>query len=191
MEGTHNESFCLPSDSFISIHFCFCKIRRKSNRSYVAIKMFEKCIQISGSFVPAYLGLSKIQSGISTGVLLRKALRLNEESPIVRLEFADWLYANSKYFNFTNRGWKVFSERFDAEISWKLFLCGKINDDVSKFTEKTIEIESQKQSQAHSCVTFISLALCDWVRKWKIWNSCWKSWRLIQKCWNFAWIDPH
>lgn len=59
--------------------------------------MFEKCIQISGSFVPAYLGLSKIQNGISSGILLKKALRLNEESFIVRLEFADWLYANSKY----------------------------------------------------------------------------------------------
>jgi hypothetical protein len=72
-------------------------IRRKTNRSYVAIKMFEKCIQISGSFVPAYLGLSKIKNGISSGVLLMKALRLNEDSTIVRLELADWLYANSKY----------------------------------------------------------------------------------------------
>jgi hypothetical protein len=60
------------------------------------MKMFEKCIEISGSFVPAYLGLSKIQSGIASGVLLMKALKLNEESPIVRLELADWLYANSK-----------------------------------------------------------------------------------------------
>lgn len=46
--------------------------------------------------MPAYLGLSKISSGISVGILFRKALRLNDESPIVRLEFADWLYANSK-----------------------------------------------------------------------------------------------
>jgi hypothetical protein len=62
--------------------------------------MFEKCIQISGSFVPAYLGLSKIQTGISSVEihrLLLKALRFNEESPIVRLELADWLYAKSKY----------------------------------------------------------------------------------------------
>lgn len=58
--------------------------------------MFEKCIEISGSFVPAYLGLSKIQSGVSSGLSLHKALKLNEESPIVRLEFADWLYAKSK-----------------------------------------------------------------------------------------------
>lgn len=70
--------------------------RRKSNRSYVAIKMFKKCIDIKESFVPAYLGLSKIQSGVSSGLLLRKALAVNEESPIVRLEFADWLYANSE-----------------------------------------------------------------------------------------------
>lgn len=59
--------------------------------------MFEKCIEISGSFVPAYLGLSKIQGGISSGISIQKALKINEESPIVRLDFADWLYTNSKY----------------------------------------------------------------------------------------------
>lgn len=59
--------------------------------------MFEKCIEISGSFVPAYLGLSKIKGGISSGILLRRALKLNEESPIVRLEYADWLYTKSEY----------------------------------------------------------------------------------------------
>lgn len=57
--------------------------------------MFEKCIEISGSFAPAYLGLSKIQSGILSGISLLKALKLNEDSPIVRLEFADWLQTNS------------------------------------------------------------------------------------------------
>lgn len=59
--------------------------------------MFEKCIEISGSFVPAYLGLSKIQVGVSSGLLLKKALELNEESTIVRLEYADWLYTKSEY----------------------------------------------------------------------------------------------
>lgn len=57
--------------------------------------MFEKCIQISGTFAPAYLSLSKIQSGISSGISLLRALKLNEDSQIVRLEFADWLQTNS------------------------------------------------------------------------------------------------
>jgi hypothetical protein len=58
--------------------------------------MFEKCIRFDENFVPAYLGLSKIQSGsVSSGVLLRKALQMNRESSIVRLEYADWLYAKS------------------------------------------------------------------------------------------------
>lgn len=74
--------------------------RRKSNRSYVAIKMFEKCIRFDENFVPAYLGLSKIQNGISSGVLLQKALQMNAESSIVRLEFADWLYAKCMNIQF-------------------------------------------------------------------------------------------
>jgi hypothetical protein len=57
--------------------------------------MFEKCIRFDVNFVPAYLGLSKIKSGISSGVLLQKALQMNGESSIVRLEYADWLYAKS------------------------------------------------------------------------------------------------
>lgn len=62
--------------------------------------MFEKCIRFDENFVPAYLGLSKIQSGISSGVLLRKALQMNGESSIVRLEYADWLYAKSMNIQF-------------------------------------------------------------------------------------------
>lgn len=77
---------------------------RKSNRSYVAIKMFEKCIRFDGNFVPAYLGLSKIKKGISSGVLLRKALQMNGESSIVRLEYADWLYAKSMNIQCGNCG---------------------------------------------------------------------------------------
>lgn len=57
--------------------------------------MFEKCLQLQESFVPAYLGISKIQNGISSGFLLQKALMINEESLIVRLEYADWLLRNS------------------------------------------------------------------------------------------------
>lgn len=59
--------------------------------------MFKKCIIYDENFIPAYIGLSKIQKGISSGILLRKALQRNSENSIVRLEYADWLYANSKF----------------------------------------------------------------------------------------------
>lgn len=58
--------------------------------------MFKKCIRFDENFIPAYLGLSKIQSGISSAILLQKALRVNEVNLIVRLELADWFYSNSE-----------------------------------------------------------------------------------------------
>jgi len=60
--------------------------------------MFEKCIRWDSTFVPAYIGLSKMRIGtVNAGILLKKALTINAESPIVRLEYADWLYARRKF----------------------------------------------------------------------------------------------
>lgn len=59
--------------------------------------MFKKCILYDENFIPAYIGLSKIRRGISSGILLRKALERNNENLNVRLEYADWLYSNSKF----------------------------------------------------------------------------------------------
>ena len=59
--------------------------------------MFERCIRYDRSFVPAYLGLSKLKSGISSGVLLKRALEVVPENHLVRLELADWLYSKRKY----------------------------------------------------------------------------------------------
>jgi hypothetical protein len=70
---------------------------RKTNRSYESIKMFEKCIRFDKSFVPAYLGLSKLKIGIASGLLLKRALEVNVENHLVRLELADWLYSKRKY----------------------------------------------------------------------------------------------
>jgi hypothetical protein len=85
------------NEFFIFFFFLFapCK-KRKSNRSYESIKMFEKCIRYDRSFVPAYLGLSKLKTGIEAGLLLKRALEANEENHLVRLELADWLYSNRK-----------------------------------------------------------------------------------------------
>lgn len=80
----------------LSVFFCTLGIKRKSNRSYESIKMFEKCIRYDRSFVPAYLGLSKLKTGIEAGLLLKRALEANEENHLVRLELADWLYSNRK-----------------------------------------------------------------------------------------------
>lgn len=86
-------------DSNFFYYYIFISRRRSNRSSEQARRMFEKCIQISGSFVPAYLGLSKTQSGIMSGISLQKALKFNDNSPIVRLEFADWLLANSWVIN--------------------------------------------------------------------------------------------
>ena len=58
--------------------------------------MFEKCIRYDRSFIPAYLGLSKLKTGIEAGLLLKRASEVNEENHLVRLEMADWLYSNRK-----------------------------------------------------------------------------------------------
>lgn len=58
--------------------------------------MFEKCIRYDSSFIPAYLGLSKLKTGIEAGLLLKRASEVNEENHLVRLEMADWLYSNRK-----------------------------------------------------------------------------------------------
>lgn len=105
----HNQNSCSiqfhPRTNFFPVFVIrhsmrITSIHRKSNRSYIATKMFEKCIRFDENFVPAYLGLSKIQSGISSGVLLKKALKMNAESFIVRLEYADWLYAKCMNIQF-------------------------------------------------------------------------------------------
>lgn len=59
--------------------------------------MFEKCIRYDRNFIPAYLGLSKLKIGIPSGLLLKRALEVNEENHLVRLELADWLYSKRKY----------------------------------------------------------------------------------------------
>lgn len=58
--------------------------------------MFERCIRYDPSFVPGYLGLSKLKTGINAGVLLKRALEVVPENHLVRLELADWLYSKRK-----------------------------------------------------------------------------------------------
>lgn len=79
-----------------SLYMYFFLLYRKSNRSYESIKMFEKCIRYDRNFIPAYLGLSKLKTGIEAGLLLKRASEVNEENHLVRLELADWLYSNRK-----------------------------------------------------------------------------------------------
>ncbi|KAG5672760.1 hypothetical protein PVAND_002857 [Polypedilum vanderplanki] len=81
------------SNEHINAHFNLGQLYRKTNRSYESIKMFEKCIHFDKSFVPAYLGLSKLKFGIASGLLLKRALEVNVENHLVRLELADWLYS--------------------------------------------------------------------------------------------------
>ncbi|CRL08148.1 CLUMA_CG020877, isoform A, partial [Clunio marinus] len=98
--GTQEQHFLSAikfSHQHINAHFNLGQLYRKTNKTLIAVRMFEKCIRIDKNFIPAYLGLSKIQTGISSGILLRKALELNKKSTIVRLEYADWLYANRLY----------------------------------------------------------------------------------------------
>lgn len=61
--------------------------------------MFEICIKNDKNFVPAYVGLAKIiwRRGLSAGMMLKKAISLNEANVGVRLEFGDWLLSKSKF----------------------------------------------------------------------------------------------
>ncbi len=85
------------SSEHINAHYNLGQIYRKTNRSYEAKIMFEKCIKYEPTFVPAYVGLAKLKRGLISGVLMRKAITLNEENVGVRLEYGDWLYYNSKF----------------------------------------------------------------------------------------------
>lgn len=89
------------SSHHINAHYNLGQIYRKTNKTLQSIRMFEKCIKFEPTFVPAYVGLAKIKRGLISGVLLRKAITLNEDNVGVRLEYGDWLLKNSEFFHHT------------------------------------------------------------------------------------------
>lgn len=69
---------------------------RKSNRTELAIKMLERCINLEPRFVPAYLELVKFYRGPKAGKILEQAVAVSPKTVDLRIQYGDWLYENSK-----------------------------------------------------------------------------------------------
>jgi Tfp pilus assembly protein PilF len=72
---------------------------RKSNRSTEAVQMLQRCIKIEPDFTAAYLELVKIYGGNEAGKLLRRIVSINSRNADLRLQYANWLFQRSKFFD--------------------------------------------------------------------------------------------
>ena len=60
--------------------------------------MFERCIALEPTFIPAYLELIKLRPGIASGRLLREVVRLSPEDQDRHAQYGFWLLENGEYF---------------------------------------------------------------------------------------------
>lgn len=60
------------------------------------MQMLERCILLEPLFIPAYLELFKMRTGISAGKLLQTVTRLKPNDPEHFTQFGNWLNINSK-----------------------------------------------------------------------------------------------
>lgn len=58
--------------------------------------MLERCIKIEPSYIPAYVELFKLQTGMKAGRMLRNAIRVKSADIDLRLKFGFWLIEHGK-----------------------------------------------------------------------------------------------
>lgn len=61
--------------------------------------MLERCIMLEPNFVPAYLELAKVRSGLSVGELLKKVSKLTPSDAEHLTRYGNWLSDNRKFYS--------------------------------------------------------------------------------------------